>query len=87
MWVRYDGEEFETEEDALDDACDFIDEENLIIEMKYEISYKDLVDKILTAKNLESLVDEIYDQLADARARLFPDLYHKVEDGEDMENE
>lgn len=87
MWVRYDGKEFETEEDALDDACDFINEENLIIEMKYEISYKDLVDKILTAKNLESLVDEIYDQLADARARLFPDLYHKVEDGEDVENE
>lgn len=85
MWVRYDGKEFETEEDALDDACDFINEENLIIEMKYEISYKDLVDKILTVKNLESLVDEIYDQLA--RARLFPDLYHKVEDGEDVENE
>lgn len=87
MWVRYDGEEFKTEEDALDDACDFINEENLIIEMKYEISYKDLVDKILTAKNLESLVDEIYDQLADARARLFPDLYHEVEDEEDVENE
>lgn len=88
MWVRYDGEEFETEEDALDDACDFIDEENLIMEMEREISYKDLVDKILTAKNLEGLVGEIFDQFADARARLFPDLYHKVEDeDEDEEDE
>lgn len=86
MWVRYDGEEFETEEDALDDACDFIDEENLIMEMEREISYKDLVNKILIAKNLEGLVGEIFDQFADARARLFPDLYHKVED-EDEEDE
>lgn len=83
MWIRCDGKEFKTENEALDDAYDFIDEKNLITEMKYEISYTDLVDKILTAKNLEGLVDEILDQLADARARLFPDLYSYYEGTED----
>lgn len=83
MWIRCDGKEFKTEDEALNDAFDFIDEKNLIMEMKYEISYEDLVDKILTAKNLEGLVEEIFDQLADARSRLFSDLYSYYEEAED----
>lgn len=85
MWIRCDGEEFETEEDALDDACDFIDEKNLIMEMEREVSYSDLVKKILRAKNLEGLVEEIFDEFSEARSRLFLDLYHN--DGEDEEDE
>ena len=83
MWIRCDGKEFKTDDEALNDAFDFIDEKNLITEMKYEISYTDLVDKIFTAKNLEGLREEILDQFADARARLFPDLYSYYEEAKD----
>lgn len=87
MWVRYDGEEFETEEDALNDACEFIEESYLISEMEREVPYRVIVEKILKAKSLEGLVEEILDNLADVRSRSFSDFYYNNEEEDDEDEE
>lgn len=85
MWIRCDGKEFETEDEALNDACEFIEESYLIAEMEREVPYRILAEKILKAKSLEDLVEEILDNLADMRSRSFSDFYYNNEEDDEDE--
>ena len=80
-WIRcYDSEEFDSEEAAWDAAAEFVDVDDIVAQVGYELTTWDLI------KELARLGSPLYYDLLDAAIRqVFEDYFSEVDDDEEFE--
>lgn len=97
MWVcNLDGEEFRTEEEALDDFYEYSNDE-IFAEMEKSLSYRELVEMVLDLRGsfhasadrrtVDNFINKVVEEFEEAGASVFTDTYSEVEDDEEEEDE
>ena len=79
-WENDWGDEFETREDAFNDACERMDRTDLNEELGMVLSYSDLLDWCWRQPNF---IDEFYEAIEEAERNWFENNYYEVEDEEE----
>ena len=79
-WENNCGDEFETREDAFDDACGRMTRVDLDEELGMVLSFSDLLD---WCWNQPNFVDEFYEAIEEAQRDYFENNYYEVEDDEE----
>ena len=77
MWISEWGDEFETEEDARDDAREHMEWDDYKEEMQYLITWDKLWE---FAKTHPSFTDQFEDELLTAEDNFFDENYHEIDE-------